>query len=307
MLPARPILVTGAHRSGTTWVGKSLAAGPRTAYVSEPLNVLHRPGVFGAKIAHWYQYICEENDAEFLAAFRRLLTYQYHFLDELSSLRSPRDLLRMVRDYRSFAAARMFRRRPLLKDPFAVFSLPWFAERLGCELVVTVRHPAAFASSLKRLGWSFDFQDLLQQPLLVRDYLGPYAVAMRLASESGIVDQAALLWTVIYGTLRAVAHEVPAIRFVRHEDLSVDPVSGFRRLYHELGLQFTAGAEKALGRMSSAENPSELPRTKVHSVRLDSRANLDNWKRRLSADEILVVRRVTEGVAGWYYPEAEWN
>ena len=39
-----PILVTGAHRSGTTWVGKMLAADADTGYISEPLNVLHRPG-----------------------------------------------------------------------------------------------------------------------------------------------------------------------------------------------------------------------------------------------------------------------
>ena len=39
-----PILVTGAHRTGTTWVGKMLSANSQTAYMSEPLNVLHRPG-----------------------------------------------------------------------------------------------------------------------------------------------------------------------------------------------------------------------------------------------------------------------
>ena len=60
---------------------------------------------------------------------------------------------------------------PLLKDPFAVLSLRWFAEVLHCRIVVTVRHPAAFASGLKRLGWSFDFGDLLRQPLLMRDHL----------------------------------------------------------------------------------------------------------------------------------------
>lgn len=49
-----PILVTGAHRSGTTWVGKMLAANRRVAYISEPLNVFHRPGVFSAPVSHWY-------------------------------------------------------------------------------------------------------------------------------------------------------------------------------------------------------------------------------------------------------------
>ena len=57
-LAPRPILVTGAHRTGTTWVGRLLAAAPAVAYISEPLNVLHRPGVFRAKVANWYTYIC---------------------------------------------------------------------------------------------------------------------------------------------------------------------------------------------------------------------------------------------------------
>lgn len=55
-------------------------------------------------------------------------------------------------------------KRALLKDPFAVFSVPWFAKKLNCQIVITVRHPAAFASSLQRLGWNFDFKDLLDHP-----------------------------------------------------------------------------------------------------------------------------------------------
>jgi hypothetical protein len=53
-----PILVTGAHRTGTTWVGKMLAASPQVAYISEPLNVWHRPGVLRApcfEMVHTYQ------------------------------------------------------------------------------------------------------------------------------------------------------------------------------------------------------------------------------------------------------------
>ena len=33
-----PILVTGAHRSGTTWVGKMLALAPGIGYVHEPFS-----------------------------------------------------------------------------------------------------------------------------------------------------------------------------------------------------------------------------------------------------------------------------
>ncbi|UCF28983.1 MAG: sulfotransferase family protein, partial [Chloroflexota bacterium] len=60
-MQSSPILVTGAHRSGTTWVGKMLAAGRETAYISEPLNVWHRPGVLRVPTQYWYTYINEDN------------------------------------------------------------------------------------------------------------------------------------------------------------------------------------------------------------------------------------------------------
>src|SRR5215216_127155 len=190
-LALTPILVTGTHRSGTTWVGKMLAADATTAYISEPLNVLHRPGVFRPKIKYWYQYICEDNENEYLPAFQELLEFDYHLGAEIWSLRSRRDVLRMGRDFAIFYNGLMRGQRPLLKDPFAVFSTEWFAKCLHCKVVVAVRHPAAFASSLKRLNWSFDFQDLLDQPLLMRDHLEPYRAQMETAKTNDIIAQAA--------------------------------------------------------------------------------------------------------------------
>jgi hypothetical protein len=302
-----PILVTGAHRTGTTWVGKMLAANPQTAYISEPLNVLHRPGVLGAKVANWYTYVSAENEADYLHSFLETLDYRYHLAAEIGSLHSGRDFLRMGRDLSIFLGGRTFHRRPLLKDPFAVFSLVWFTERLSCQIVVTVRHPAGFASSLKRLNWSFDFQDLLSQPLLMRDRLEPYRSRMQAVPADDIIGQASLLWAMVYQSVQEACQNMPAVRVVRHEDLSSDPVPGFRRLYDELGLEFTPRVEQQIVESSSSENPAELSHKNVHSVRLDSRANLHNWKRRLSAEEIGRVRRITEEVAHIYYPDVDWN
>ena len=149
-----PILVTGTHRSGTTWIGKMLAADSSTAYISEPLNVWHRPGVFRAKVKHWYQYVCEENQGEYLPAFRELLELDYHLWSEIRSIRSRRDFLRMGRDFAIFYNGLMRGQRVLMKDPFAVFSTEWFAKCLNCKVVIAMRHPAAFVSSL---GASLEF------------------------------------------------------------------------------------------------------------------------------------------------------
>jgi hypothetical protein len=302
-----PILVTGAHRTGTTWVGKMLSANPHIAYISEPLNVWHRPGVFRACTDHWYTYISEMNEVDYLPAFNELLGFRYHFLEEIKSLRSSKDFFRMGRDLGVFVRGGLFHLRPLLKDPFAVFSLSWFVERLNFQVVVTVRHPAGFASSLKRLNWSFDFGDLLNQSLLMQDYLEPYRNDMQAVKSDDIIGQASLLWATVYRVVHSLRQRIPSIQIVRHEDLSLDPVSGYRTLYQSLGLDFTPGVERAILNSSSSENPTELSRKKVHAVKLDSRRNLDNWKRRLTSDQVDRIRRVTEEVAHLYYPEVNWN
>lgn len=297
----QPLLVTGAHRTGTTWVGKMLAAGGY-AYVSEPLNVLHRPGVMAVPVRKWYQYITHKNEAEYLPAFQKTLALRYGLFAEVKSLESRRDFLRMGRDLGIFLRGRITRQPALLKDPFAVFSLPWFAESLNCRVVVTVRHPAAFASSLKKLNWPFDFKDLLDQPLLMCDHLEPFRADMERVAADDIIGQSALLWRMVYRVVHSTLEQIPSIIIVRHEDLSLNPVAGYARVYETLGLVYTAKVQEAIRTASSSENPAELSSRKVHSVKLDSRASLENWKKRLTAEEISRIRSMTEDTAQLYYP-----
>jgi hypothetical protein len=306
-LTQTPILVTGAHRSGTTWVGKMLSADADTAYISEPLNVLHRPGVFRAQVKHWYQYICAENENEYLPAFKHLLDYDYFLWDEIRSIRSRKDFLRMGRDFMIFYYALERGQRALLKDPFAVFSVPWFAQKLNCKIVITVRHPAAFASSLQRLGWSFDFKDLLDQPLLMRDHLEPYREQMSAIKADDVIGQASLLWKLIYASVQTSRKLTPDLHIVRHEDFSREPLNNYRDLYAALGLGFTSRVQKTILNASSSENPAELSLKKTHSVKLDSAANVKNWKKRLAVEDLKRIRDLTADVAGLYYSNEDWE
>ncbi len=302
----QPILVTGAHRSGTTWVGKMLAADADTAYISEPLNVLHRPGVLRAPVKHWYTYINNENESDYLPAFHELLNFEYHTLLEIRSLRSRKDFLRMGRDFHTFFIGNMHGQRALLKDPFAVFSAPWFAQKLNCQVLITVRHPAAFASSLKRLHWSFDFRDLLDQHALMQGHLEADRAEMESIKPDDIIGQSALLWRMIYRFVHSARSLFPDFKIVRHEDLSLDPVTGYKSLYESLGLTFTEKVRNIILNSSNSENPTELSKKKVHSVKLDSRANMENWKKRLTADEITHIRKMTESVSPLFYSDNEW-
>jgi hypothetical protein len=216
--------------------------------------------------------------------------------------------MRMLRDWREFFKGRLFRKRPLIKDPFAIFSAEWFAERLGCSIVVVVRHPAAVVNSLRRLGWPFGFNDLLRQPYLMRDWLEPYQAEMEklLASPDDAISSGSLLWRMIYSMVDQMSSQIPDLVLVRHEDISLEPVENFRILYDLLDLEFDQGVEQRIFELSKANNPKELSRKTAHSVRLDSRASVTNWKHRLSVEDIRRVRELTEEVAARYYSDEEW-
>jgi hypothetical protein len=302
----RPILVTGMPRSGTTWVGRMLTASGCLGYINEPFNLAVSPGTFRIPVDYWYVYISPENEARFLPPLLEALEFKYPFLREFWRCRSRTDILHTLRSWRGFARSQNL--RPLVKEPHAVFSVEWFAERLASEVVVTVRHPAAVVSSWKRLGWSFDFVNLLEQRTLMRDWLEPFRAEMQAAlrPEKDLVDRVALLWQVIYSVVGRYQERCTRVHLVRQEDLSRDPVEEYAKLYGALGLAFTSEAAQAVAASSSRGNPKETRVESPHETRIDSRANLENWKQRLSDEEISRIRRVTEETVGLYYSDPEW-
>ena len=304
---ARPILVTGMHRSGTKWLGRMLAASGEAAYVNEPLNVDHPRGILAVPVDSYYTYITHQNEHEYLAPFRDTLALRYRLVPELAALRSAKQFARMWQRWARYTCARLRGRRPLLRDPFAIVSAPWFARRLGCEVVVVVRHPLAVVSSAKRLSWRFDFRHLLRQDLLMRDLLSPFRAEMEamITRPPDVVAQNALLWKVLYHAASEHLRTLPDARLVRHEDLSIAPLGEFERLYAQLGLSFSARARDAIERSSASTNPSEMPRTRSDATKLDSVANLTNWRHRLRPDEVSEIRSVTTDVAARFYPDGD--
>lgn len=305
----RPILVTGAHRSGTTWVGKMLATSDHVGYISEPLNVWHRPGVMRTPVKHWYTYICEDNEEDYRKPFQETIKFQYHTIKEIQSLRSIKDFVRMGRDWRAFSQGRKYQQRAIVKDPFAVFSSGWFFKRLGCNVVITVRHPAAFVSSLKRLNWLFEFSDLLEQPLLIRDLLSAYHNELEEMVESpgDVIERSCFLWRLIYSVVAKFQEQQKDFLVIRLEDIAKNPIHEFRSIYKFLGIDITPQVEQVIINSSSDKNPEEAPNRARHSYHLDSKANLEKWRQRLDLEEIARVRDLTADVAPLFYLAKDWE
>ncbi|MDH2428751.1 sulfotransferase [Sphaerisporangium sp. TRM90804] len=256
-----PILVTGLPRSGTSWAGRMLAAGGEVVYVNEPLNPQRppgrSPGVLDATVSHRFQYICRDNEHPWLRAFSDTVALRYRYAAELSrGARSAGGLARLVRNGSAFTAGRLRGRRALLDDPFALFSAGWFAERLGCRVVLLVRDPVSFVASWQRLGWTVYFHELLEQPLLTRDHPCMWALRPLVGSQDRLT-KAAALWKVARTVAGALAERHPAIRLVSYEHLAADPVAAYRDLYAWCGLTWTDRARRRVeGACTAPGEPS---------------------------------------------------
>lgn len=273
-------------------------------YIHEPFSPMHRPGIFGAPVARWFTRVGRDDEARFASAMRDTLAFRYGWGRELAALRTPRDAARMVRDGVRFARARRQGLRPLVKDPIALLSADWFARTFGAKVVVMIRHPGAFAYSLKRLGWSFPFKDLLEQPS-VRGWL-PSSLGDRLREAAttppDIVRQAGLAWAVLHEVIRRYREDHTSWVFLRHEDLARDPVAGFRDLYPRLGLPWTDAAEATVATYSAGSNPA-APGARVLEVRRDSRATVGQWRKELTDREVDAVMAEVDGVVDAFYSD----
>jgi hypothetical protein len=311
MMPAvdAPILVTGSHRSGTTWVGRMLALSPGVGYVHEPFFPRRWPGWLREPLPHVYQYICPENEGRFAPLIEDVLEYRYPFRN-LLRIRTARQAFQMAEEVPFSLWYRLRRARPLLKDPIALMSAEWLAERFGAQVVVMIRHPAAFAGSLKRLDWPrFDFRDWSEQRLFLRDLAGPYEGRIRAFADRrpDLIDEAILLWSVIHHVIGGYRDRHSDWSFVRHEDLSEEPVKGFRGLYERLGLRWDPVVEAVIVRSSTDEGRREVPAHLHRTVRRDSRAAKWTWLGRLTAEEQERVREGTAEVAPAFYGEEDWS
>jgi hypothetical protein len=304
-LAAAPILITGMQRSGTTWIGRMLSLANNVTYLGEPLNPYIPGPLLSLERKHQYTYICEANEGRYLQAFEALRSFEYPLLRELRATRSAASILRVGKRGALFAAARLRGARALIKDPFAFFSAPWLARRLGCRVVVCVRHPGAVAGSMQRLNWRFNFGHLLDQPLLMAEVLAPFEREIRAAARrpDDIVGQASLLWKLVYATADGYRAEFPDFVIVRHEDLSRDPVRGFATLSSELGIYFDRTTADTIREFSDEHNPREQQTSEAKALRLNSRATTVTWKTRLNENERKRIQATTAGVLELFYPE----
>jgi hypothetical protein len=314
-----PILLTGMHRSGGSWVAKMIEGGGGVVHVNEPFNRRHPPGLTPG-ILHVppplaYQHVGPHNEAAHLDGFRNMCDLRYDLVAELRTNHGVYDLAKAAKYLTAFTYGRARGMRTLIDDPYMVFAAEWLADRLDCRVVMLVRHPAGIVSSLKRIGggWADNLPDIAAQPELVDRYLSDHAADLERAANEPLdpVGHGALLWLLIHSAIAQQLDRHPKFVLVRYEDLAMNPEDGFRDLYGRLDLPYTVRAEKTVREGSMAgpagrHNPwgrVGLGRTAFQPM--DSKANAWAWRGRLSPGEAAGIIAATRPVSERFYAADE--
>jgi len=288
-------------------MGRIVCSVPGVAYVHEPFNPGYGRGKCSADFRQWYTFINHDNEADFLSPISNTLNFKYDLRAGFRKSSNIEDFLKVWKEFWAFTYFRLMKKRPLLKDPIALFSAEWLSDRFNMDVVMLIRHPAAFAGSLKRLNWAYPFEDFLNQPLLMSAFIQPFQAEIEKAAskKNDIIDQAILLWRIFHSVIMYYKKRHADWLFIRHEDLSRAPLEGFRQIFSALQIDFTPKIEKVIKKYSDPDNPNAAKG--VNEIKISSVSNIRNWKRRLSESEISRIREGTGDIWPFFYSEQDWQ
>jgi hypothetical protein len=295
-------VVTGLHRSGTTFLGSVLAAARGARLLGrEPLNP--QWGVAG--VTRWYQRLGEPSGGE--PAIDGSAEYQLERLRRGQPVRwvhpggGGRRLLTSAWHQATVTTVRVRSQVLVVKDPFLSLSLRYVTRRLTDRpVVVAMRHPAAWAMSLARMGWhpGWLLADLLSRPELAE---ATDRVPRRDWPAAPLVQAAGWTWAVLADALQEQCRDLPAgtVVVLPLESMRMDPVACCLRLVEQVGLPVSAATEARIHDLT--EGSDVVPTTGVqHVLSRDTRSSVEAWRSRMAPEDQHVIWSIAGPTAQQY-------
>lgn len=274
----RPVLVTGVPRSGTTWLARELAAARLAALPGrEPMNPRRGQFGLGGTLTSW---------------------------TELSdpSQRQVRTLARCYRGHEVRTFSRYGRHqwrfllpgaRTVVKDPFALLSVPTIVAVTGAVPVIVYRHPGAVLASYRRMGWVADSAEIR------RIDGGPQT-----PPPSDDARAMAEFWSFLHERVLSWVDDVPDALLVSHAEVSRAGDSAVRALMTACGLDPRPAGRAGGG--SGRPRTGVPPSGQLHGFDRSPDDVVDGWRSQLDVAETSLVaagtRQIWERLEARRYP-----
>jgi hypothetical protein len=305
------ILVTGAPRTGTTFLGHVIAMAQGVGYVREPFN-----SDFGLKnLPHQFLYLYEGMEDE--ARFKRMAA---DLVDGRAVFK--RMPVRKAKDRKQALGRAIFGSgsnysylkakynpavsRYLLKDPMACLASEYLHKQLGVQVVIVVRHPMPTIASMRRVNLDHQLDVLVRQKHLYDLYLKDILGGVRLDRLSSL-ERRSLLWACLNYVMYQFTRYDDSYSIVAHGALSANPVQYARSLYAKLDLEFTPQIEAKIRAMTEGENsPGRLTNSTMHVLNRNSRKLISRDYCKFDPGEERVIHSLTDDVVKLFYRSTEW-
>ncbi len=302
-----PILVTGCHRSGTTWIGKTISQHSKVRYVQEPFHVHYPDEIVSLKLDTWFTHFESSDQKEEIASSFDSLLLSNPIQGAIEKCRAAGITVKLPLKFSKYLALELLRPRILVKDPLALLSAGWLYETYDFKVICMIRNPFAFVSSVKAAGWDFDFENLRKQDALMTGLLSDFTdqidalCADKTAGD--FIDRAILLWKILNSVILKYRDQYPNWFFVRHEDVVMEPQYQFQRIFDYLDLDLDSKILRYVNKYTSDANAEES--TSVFYQPRSRQSTLYAWKEKLSSSEIDRIQAATAEITVQLYGEVD--
>lgn len=270
-------MISGATRSGTTWLGEILNYDNAHRLIFEPFLP---ESVQAAEEFAPYPYLPRTHrDPRRVERARAILTGQvFEPAFDRGNLRESAT-------------------RRIVKDVRTNMLLPWLQEILpDMRIVLIVRHPFAVAASRYRMAWANRTPALLAQEKLIERYPIIAEVAGEI-DEDCVFEHSILLWAALHYVPMREGLRQRNLHIVHYENLVIHPRTELGALFAKLDLAFEPRTLDLVQRRSRTETHRRDMRTRRERLR-----PISEYREILSHPQIdrgaEILRRF--GLDGWY-------
>jgi hypothetical protein len=113
-----------------------------------------------------------------------------------------------------------------------------------------------------------------------------------------LIGSAILGWQLLHIAIKYYQEKYPNWCYIRHEDLSIDPIDQFVGLFNRLDIEYNLKAKSKI----EATSQGVLTQGRYR----DSHLNVKKWKQRLQVNEIDRIKNETYPLWKEFYMEEDW-
>ncbi len=295
-------IVSGSHRSGTTWIGNTIAKGTNSAYIWEPFNInvpFSQRSSYGKsflKIKNWYHLVENSNDQicidlEHVIKKRKLDIQSLLTVLPKSFKENPKATLKWLIYGSKLSVNLKVNNSAIIKDPIMLFSIEHLSKKLKSKCILITKDPRSFYNSVKKASWGFDFKNIYH-PCIRLKHLNKYIFEVEERLNKGaLLDPSSigLLWNILHKHIYYLS-KLNNFKMMKYEDICEDPV------LHLDNLSIFATNKKLSNRTKIRINNEQIKKAnksnKIHMIRHENSREISKlWQSQLNKRELIEIEK----------------